>query len=125
MQYRVVKFASDLCRDLGWLLWIDQVKETPLEFESEGKKFQQRWTGEEREGDFLDYNFHIEPYSMQYKSPSERINGLTQFVTQIAMPMQQQLQVVPLHPEGQSAEVQCLQGLQTALHAYPFSGVFA
>ena len=92
MQYRVVKFASDLCRDLGWLLWIDQVKETPLEFESEGKKFQQRWTGEEREGDFLDYNFHIEPYSMQYKSPSERINGLTQFVTQIAMPMQQQLQ---------------------------------
>ena len=92
MQYRVVKFASELCRDLGWLLWIDQVKETSLEFQEEGVTFQSEWTGEMREGDFLDYNFEIEPFSMQYKSPSERINGLTTFLTQIAMPMQQQLQ---------------------------------
>jgi len=94
MQYRVVKFTSDVCRDLGWLLWLDQVKEMPLEFEEEGTTFQSEWTGEMREGDFLDYNFEIEPFSMQYKSPSERLNGLTTFVTQVAMPMQQQLQQI-------------------------------
>jgi len=92
MQYRVVKFTSDVCRDLGWLLWIDQIKEMPLEFESEGGTVHQTWDGELREGDFLDYNFEIEPFSMQYKSPSERINGLTTFITQVALPMQQNLQ---------------------------------
>jgi len=88
MQYRVVKFTSDICRDLGWLLWVDQIKEMPLEFESAGGTVHQTWDGETREGDFLDYNFEIEPFSMQYKSPSERINGLTTFITQIALPMQ-------------------------------------
>ena len=91
MQYRVVKFTSDVCRDLGWLLWIDQIKEIPVEFEAEGGTVRRTWDGEMREGDFLDYNFDIEPYSMRYKSPSERLNGLTTFVTQIALPMQQQM----------------------------------
>ena len=92
MQYRVVKFTSDICRDLGWLLWIDQIKEMPLEFESEGFTVRRTWDGELREGDFLDYNFEIEPFSMRYKSPSERMTGLTTFITQIAMPMQQNMQ---------------------------------
>jgi len=39
----------------------------------------------------LQYNFDIEPYSMMYKSPSEKLNNITQFVTQIAMPMQQNM----------------------------------
>ena len=91
MQYRVVKFASELCRDLGWLLWVDQIKEMPLEFQEAGATFQTSWDPTVREGDFLDYNFEIEPYSMQYKSPSERVNGLNGFLTQIALPMQQQL----------------------------------
>ena len=91
MQYRVVKFTGDLCLDLGWLLWIDQVKQMPMELEIGDQTIQREWNGELREGDFLDYNFEIEPFSMQYKSPSERLNGLTTFVTQIAMPMQQNL----------------------------------
>mgnify|MGYP003651264424 CR=1 FL=1 len=91
MQYRVVKFTGELCRDLGWLLWIDQVKQIPMELEIGDQTIQREWNGELREGDFLDYNFEIEPFSMQYKSPSERLNGLTTFVTQIGLPMQQQL----------------------------------
>ena len=91
MQYRVVKFASELTRDLGWLLWVDQIKEMPMEFEEAGATFRTSWDPTVREGDFLDYNFEIEPFSMQYKSPSERVNGLTGFLTQVAFPMQQQL----------------------------------
>ena len=63
----------------------------PIEFETEGGTVRRKWDGEMREGDFLDYNFDIEPYSMRYKSPSERLNGLTTFVTQIALPMQEQM----------------------------------
>lgn len=91
MQYRVVDFTSEICKDLGWLLWNDEVTERENNFELEGAQFQSAWTPEHREGDFLQYNFDVEPYSMMYKSPSERLNNITQYITQIAMPMQQDM----------------------------------
>jgi hypothetical protein len=47
------------------------------------------WSPDHREGDFIDYNFEIEPYSMSYKSPSQRANGLLTYVNNIALPMMQ------------------------------------
>jgi len=91
MQYRVVDFTAEICKDLGWLLWNDEVTERENNFELEGFQFQSKWTPEQREGDFLQYNFDVEPYSMMYKSPSERLNNITQYITQIAMPMQQNM----------------------------------
>ena len=91
MQYRVVDFTSEICKDLGWLLWNDEVTERENNFELEGAQFQSAWTPEHREGDFLQYNFDVEPYSMMYKSPSERLNNITQYITQIAMPMQENM----------------------------------
>ena len=91
MQYRVVDFTADICKDLGWLLWTDEVNERENNFELEGQQFKSKWSPEQREGDFLQYNFDVEPYSMMYKSPSERLNNITQYITQIAMPMQQDM----------------------------------
>jgi len=92
MQYRVVDFTSRICRDLGSLLWHDQVLEIPQDFETSGIKVRADWTPEVREGDFIDYNFEIEPFSMMYKSPSERMQGISSFVTQIALPMEGMMQ---------------------------------
>ena len=92
MQYRVVDFTAEICKDLGWLLWTDEVNEKENNFELEGLQFKSTWSPEQREGDFLQYNFQVEPYSMMYKSPSERLNNITQYITQIAMPMQQNMQ---------------------------------
>jgi hypothetical protein len=92
MQYRVVDFTSRICRDLGALLWQDQVLEIPQDFETSGIKVRADWTPEVREGDFIDYNFTIEPFSMMYKSPSERMQGISNFVTQIALPMEGMMQ---------------------------------
>jgi len=92
MQYRVVDFTSRICRDLGALLWQDQVLEIPQDFETSGIKVRADWTPEVREGDFIDYNFAIEPFSMMYKSPSERMQGISNFVTQIALPMEGMMQ---------------------------------
>jgi hypothetical protein len=92
MQYRVVDFTSRICRDLGSLLWQDQVLEIPQDFETSGIKVRADWTPEVREGDFIDYNFEIEPFSMMYKSPSERMQGISSFVTQIALPMEGMMQ---------------------------------
>ena len=87
MQYKVVKFAEGICRDLGWLLWTDEILEIPGTSDLEGYEVDSSWMPEVREGDWFDYNFKVEPYSMQYKSPSERAAALTQFISQIAMPM--------------------------------------
>ena len=92
MQYRVVDFTSRICRDLGSLLWQDQVLEIPQDFETSGIKVRADWNPEVREGDFIDYNFEIEPFSMMYKSPSERMQGISNFVTQIALPMEGMMQ---------------------------------
>lgn len=92
MQYRIVRFTTDICRDMGWLLWNDSVMETEGSYEVAGQDIPVSWTPELREGDWLDYNFEIEPYSMQYKSPSERLSGITNFMSQVAMPMQPMMQ---------------------------------
>ena len=87
MQYKVVQFTEEICRDLGWLLWTDEILEIPGVTEVAGIELDSTWIPEVREGDWFDYNFRVEPYSMQYKSPSERAAALTQFISQIAMPM--------------------------------------
>jgi len=92
MQYRVVDFAKNICQDMGWLLWNDMATNIENEYKVGTSTFRTHWTPEMREGDFLQYNFELEPYSMMYKSPSERLNNLTNFITQVLMPMQQNLQ---------------------------------
>lgn len=92
MQYRIVNFTTGICRDLGWLLWNDSMMETTGSYEAAGRDIPVQWTPELREGDWLDYNFEIEPYSMQYKSPSERLQGITNFISQVAMPMMPMMQ---------------------------------
>jgi hypothetical protein len=39
-----------------------------------------------REGDFLDYNIEIEPYSMQHQSPQMKLQTLTQVFGQFIVP---------------------------------------
>lgn len=91
MQERVVNFTRDIVRDLGWLLWNDQVREISTEYVIPGTNMWARsdWTPDHREGDFIDYNFDIDPYSLPYQSPMQRSNALLTYVGQIAAPMQQ------------------------------------
>ena len=91
MQYRVADFTARICKDLGQLLWQDEMLEIPNEFEAAGQTIRADWDPEVREGNFWDYNFEVEPFSMMYKSRASVFWGLTNFVTQIAMPMEQVL----------------------------------
>lgn len=93
MQSRVVKFTSDVCSELGWHLWHDKVGmkasatledfglpevEVPLDLEP-GM----------RDGDFSDYDIQVEPYSMAYQSPGERMNTLNMLLMQTIFPLTQ------------------------------------
>lgn len=93
MQGRVLNFARSIGRDLGWLKWVDQVLEVPGNMSGPGGvKVRMDWTPELREGDFLDYNFEVEPHSMAYTSPSEKVAKLNQVLANLApmMPMFEQ-----------------------------------
>jgi hypothetical protein len=87
MQHRVIKGTQGLIRDLGFMLWHDNVRSTPGEYAIEGMKdviIKADWTPEYREGDFFDYNMDIDVYSMSYKSPKDRIGSIVEVVGLIA-----------------------------------------
>jgi len=90
MQFKVVAFTERIVRDLGWMLWVDSVKSMPGQYDIEGVpgSIDAPWTPEDREGDYLDYNFKVEPYSQAYKSPSERAQFLMSVITQLVIPAQ-------------------------------------
>jgi hypothetical protein len=94
MQQKMVKFASEIGKDLAYLLYTDPVKEMAGRVRVDGTKIEytSNWTPEYRDGQFGDYSLQIEPYSMAYKTPQERAGVLMQMVQQLAplFPMLQQ-----------------------------------
>lgn len=83
MQQRVLEATTGLIRDLGYMLWHDQFKVIPGRLEipgAEGYSVDATWTPEDREGDFFDYNFGIDVYSMPYQSPQQRAQTINQLV---------------------------------------------
>lgn len=93
MQARVVDFTCRVTHDLAHLLWIDRYKTMPGEIPIEGSDmtgFEANWTPEERIGNFLQYQFDVDVYSMPYSSPAQKANALGQVLNQI-MPAAQML----------------------------------
>lgn len=52
-----------------------------------------------REGDLLDYAIDIAPYSLQSRSPGERLTAINELMTGVIMPMSQQLQQRGIVPD--------------------------
>jgi hypothetical protein len=87
-QINVMRGTVGVIRDLGYMLWMDQTKVIPGAMTlSSGYKMDATWTPEDREGDFFDYNFQIDVYSMRYKSPEERAESLHKILTSVFLPM--------------------------------------
>lgn len=89
MQIKVQSFTTRIIRDLGYMLWKDSVKTIPGKVPLEGTtySFDADWTPEDREGDFFDYNFDIDVFSMSYQSPAQRVKALTGLITGVYAPM--------------------------------------
>lgn len=52
-----------------------------------------------REGDMLDYSIDIAPYSLQSRSPGERLSAINELMQGVIMPMSQQLQQRGIVPD--------------------------
>jgi hypothetical protein len=84
MLAHVAGFIEDVVRDLAHLMWVDEALEVPGSFTIDGTdiKVQSNWTPEDREGNFLDYNFDVDVYSLPRRQPEEmfaQLQGLTEF----------------------------------------------
>lgn len=90
MQQRTMEFAKDIIEALLWYDWFDPFKSRELSITIPGTDMTHPallTPDMRRENDFFELNFDIEPYSMQPRSPAERLNALMQILTNVVFPM--------------------------------------
>ncbi len=80
MQSLVYHFTADVARDLAFFLHTDPLIELPLVRRREGADEQVVYSPEMREGDWLDYQIKIVPYSMARSDPNLKTRRLLEFM---------------------------------------------
>jgi hypothetical protein len=78
MRDETISFARNIFKSLFWYEWTDPVRERVIEKPVKGVDISTKsiWSEATREGDFLDYNFNIDVYSMQGNTPSEKLQKI-------------------------------------------------
>lgn len=94
MQDKTVAFAKGVMRDLAYYTFTDPLIELPLTKRIPGSDIGVPVTlsAEDMEGDFLDYNFSIDPYSMQNQTPASRLGALQNIFSNFIAPFIPMLQ---------------------------------
>ena len=88
MQNQVLDFTADTVRSIAWWLWDDPIVDLPLQKNiGSGLTIPVSFKPETRRGKFLEYEIDIHPYSMEYKSPQQRISQLLQIVQGFLLPI--------------------------------------
>jgi hypothetical protein len=90
LQNNVVNATAGIIRDLAMLLWDDEFTtlKDRRELESMSElSYDATWNPDDREGEFKDYKFDIDIYSMQYQTPGSRVQAINQLLQQIYIPM--------------------------------------
>lgn len=86
LQFQVVKFAGEVCGELGALMWNDNFMEieSTMEVGTMGETVDASWRPELREGRLDQYDFAVEPYSMVYKTPQQKLQEIFSVMREIA-----------------------------------------
>jgi hypothetical protein len=73
MGLRLTSALAGVFRSLGWHLFYEPGKQPPIIYQlpGSGLSVTDRYTPDKREGDVLEYNFDIVPYSYQHKTPGQ------------------------------------------------------
>jgi hypothetical protein len=100
MQERMINSMKSITKALSWYVWTDPVRSRDVKYRVPGTTVDvnMKWSPETREGDYLQYNFDVNPYSMQASTPSIKLQGLSNTMQQFVLPLIEQIQ-------GQGMEV--------------------
>ena len=88
MQARTAKALREIVRHLAWLQWVDNMQDITVSQEVlPGFQVQETITPEQRaEADFMLFNVDIVPYSMEEKTPAQKLQ-IAQGLSSTALPM--------------------------------------
>lgn len=81
-------FVKGIFKSLAWYEWTDPIRERIVEKNVKGTDIgvQVKWSAETRKGDFLDYNFDIDVYSMQEETPASKVQKLGMILERFVTP---------------------------------------
>lgn len=84
---QMYNFTSSITKKLAWYLWSDPLKIIPVIKRVAGVNVEVEYSEAAKEGDFFDYSFNIEPFSMARMNPEMRYQRLLQLVSQVVIPL--------------------------------------
>ncbi len=91
MQKEFTSFTTKVMKDLMWYLWYDpNPKQKPVIKKAPGFDsitMEVPFNPDDREGDYLQYNIKLEPFSMQHQSPEAKLQGLRTVLTEMIVPL--------------------------------------
>ena len=89
MQDAVTEFARKIFRQIAWYEWTDPVRSRVIQKEipGTGDYIAVDWSPETRQGDFLDFNFDINPHSMREDDPAKKLARLQGIVVNFFQPL--------------------------------------
>lgn len=89
MVHQMYETTKSVIRKLAWFLWTDPLIVLPMVKRVMGVDLQVEYSEATKEGDFFDYTFDIEPYSMMRMNPDIKYQKLFQFVSGYILPTAQ------------------------------------
>ena len=82
--------TSEIAQQIAWYTWQDGGTDHKLSYVVQGLgKVSESWRGDEREGDWLEYNVKIDVSHKAYREPKERYQETVKWLTEVVLPMQQ------------------------------------
>lgn len=89
MHQTYLKFAQEVGEAIADELWNDPLIEIPVvkRIPNFGIRIPAKFSADTLEGDFLDYNFDVEPYSTVHQTPQQRLNSLLMLLERMIAPM--------------------------------------
>lgn len=101
MQERATDAATKVIKSIAYYMWTDPVREyrIPKKIPNTDMVIEGKLKPDRRDGEFLDYAIDIVPFSMQSRTPSERLQTAMQVMQGYILPMTQALQQRGLVPD--------------------------
>lgn len=94
IQQDTLDFAKKAIESVAWHLWNDPMVDVTIfkPILNTGVTFPTKFNRENRKGDFFQYNFDIDPYSLKPKSPAERASIAEGFLQKMIIPLMPAMQ---------------------------------
>jgi len=87
MEEQFHNFTRSIIKKLAFFLWTDPTKQIPMIRNVGGMDIEVTYSKDAQEGDFVDYSFDIDPYSLSRMSPELRQQKMMELISGVILPL--------------------------------------